>query len=106
MDIRQDALYYKGYLAGYKDGVRDGANGKTINMIEKDISQLPVEAMALSSRVHNCLKLAGCVYVKDVAKLDEFQISTMRGVGTKTASEIAKWLDRNGICYTAWSSYL
>ena len=45
-------------------------------------------------------------YISDVAKLSEQKIATMRNLGTKTASEIARWLDEQGISYSAWCRYL
>ena len=102
----QDNLYYKGYVAGYRDGIADVASGKTLNMIKSDVASLPVKAMGLSTRAYHCLQGAGCVYVADVMGLNEHTIATMRNLGTKTASEIARWLDGQGVCYSAWSKYL
>lgn len=102
----QDELYYKGYVAGYRDGITDAASGRNATAEEIDILNLPIKAMALSARAGNCLRLAGCTYIADVAALSEYAITTMRRLGTKTASEIAHWLDAQGICYSAWSKYL
>lgn len=102
----QDDLYRKGYLAGYRDGLKDASNGRTLQMVESDISNLPIQAMNLSSRAYNCLIRAKCEYIGDVISLSENKILTTRTLGAKTASEIADWLDRNGIRYSAWSKYL
>ena len=98
--------YYIGYLAGYRDGVRDAVAGKTTLLIESDITKLPITVMHLSVRAHNCLARAKCEFVEDVALLSEHAIITMRNLGPKTAREIAQWLDTHGICYSAWSQYL
>ena len=102
----QDDLYYKGYVAGYRDGIEDALNGRNTAADEKDILNLPIQAMPLSKRANNCLHLAGCTYIADVTALSEHTIATMRNLGTKTASEIAHWLDAQGICYSAWNKYL
>lgn len=106
METRTKDSYYKGYVAGYRDGVRDGANGRNLETLDSDIANYPIEVMALSSRAQNCLSKAGCTYIHDVVTLSEYTIETMRNLGTKTASEIAQWLDDHGICYSAWSKYL
>lgn len=105
MKAAQDDLYYKGYIAGYRDGISDAASGVTTKMIESDIANLRIKAMALSTRAHNCLLRAGCAYISDVMAFNEHTITTTRNIGAKTASEIARWLDEHGICYSAWSKY-
>lgn len=102
----QDDLYYKGYIAGYQDGIRDAAAGRNVKMTESDVMGLPIRGMALSVRASNCLSRAGCTNVADVAALSEHSIAVMRNMGTKTASEIARWLDAHGISFSAWSKYL
>lgn len=106
MEEQQNSLYYKGYLKGYQDGVRDALQGKTSQITKHDISQLPVKAISLSTRAQNCLTRAGCNCVADVAALSDQKIAAMRNLGTKTASEVARWLDANGIRYSAWNKYL
>lgn len=99
-------LYYIGYLAGYRDGVKDATEGKATLLIESDITKLPITIMQLSVRAKNCLARANCEFIEDVALLSEHALATMRNLGPKTAREIAHWLDDHGICYTAWSRYL
>ncbi|MBQ6840464.1 MAG: hypothetical protein IJO45_07195 [Oscillospiraceae bacterium] len=106
MNELQDGLYYKGYIAGYRDGIEDALNGRNRIADKNNILNLPIKAMSLSMRASNCLRLAGCIYIADVAALNEQAIATMRRLGVKTASEIAHWLDEHGICYSAWSKYL
>ena len=106
MEKTQDNPYYKGYIEGYRDGVRDACCGKTPKTIGNDIINLPIKVMALSTRANNCLSRAGCIYIADVAALNEHTIATMRNMGSKTAAEIAHWLDTHGLCYSAWSAYL
>lgn len=106
MQKNQDDHYYKGYIAGYRDGMTDAASGKTAAITESDVINLPIKGMALSTRAYNCLARADCVYIADVAALSEITIATMRNLGPKTASEIAHWLDEHGIRYSAWSRFL
>ena len=105
MTDHPDDLYYKGYIAGYYDGIAAAKQG-IITENTKDVSYLPIQAMAISSRAKNCLMHSGCIYIKDVSSLSEHAIASMRGLGTKTASEIACWLDDHGIRYSAWHKYL
>ena len=106
MDNRESKAYYKGYIAGYIAGVKDAESGDVKPFDMNNISSLPIGFMTVSSRGLNCLSGAGCVYISDVAKLDDNTIRTMRSMGTKTASEIAHWLDDHGIHFSAWSRYL
>ena len=99
-------LYYKGYIAGYRDGLKAAHSGNTMELCDEDITGLPILTMALSTRAYNCLIRAGCTYISDVAMLSEHQIATMRNLGKTTAAEIANWLDDHGIRYSAWSQYL
>lgn len=106
MKSQEADLYYKGYIAGYRDGLKAAHSGQSAELHDESVTGLPILAMALSSRARNCLTQAGCRYVSDVAMLSERQIATMRNLGTITAAEIANWLDTHGICYSAWNQYL
>lgn len=106
MEIKTDNQYYKGYIAGYREGIKAAASGKIPNPEDITVFDLPIKASGLSARACNSLHKAGCTYISDVVKLSEHTIATMRNIGTKTAAEIAHWLDDHGICYSAWSRYL
>lgn len=110
MEKPRDAIYYKGYTRGYLDGYRAGVNdiqkGKYRNLMEDDIAQLPIEAMEITSRAYHCLIGLGCQYVSDLLSLDEKELQRARGLGAKTAAEIARWLDDHGFPHTPWSRYL
>lgn len=106
MEALQRDSYYKGYIAGYRDGMADASNGKSIHMLEQDLTMLPIEALNLSARAFNCLTRAGCKYISDVVMLSSHKIATMRNLGPKSASEIAHSLDTQGIRYTNWCIYL
>ena len=106
MEDIQEQLFRKGYAAGYRDGVKQAIEGKAKQKQGCEISDMPIEITGLSPRARHCLIQAGCADIADVAMLSGDQIATMRGLGKKTASEIAQWLDENGICYTAWCEYI
>ena len=106
MKIQQNSMYRKGYLAGYRDGVASAIRNQSATMVDSDFTSFPISTMALSTRACNCLTRAGCTHIADVVALSEDTISRMRNLGTKTAAEIALWMEANGICYSAWSKYL
>lgn len=106
MKALQTGEYYKGYIAGYRDGVKAARDGVCTEFLNDGVTWLPVLAMELSTRAYNCLIHAGCVYVLDVVMLSPKQIATMRNLGKVSAAEIAHWLDAHGICYSVWSQYL
>ena len=105
MDTMQKEFYRKGYVAGYRDGLKAAEKGK-VPQYNNPTTVLPIQAMNVSSRAKNCLLHAGCLYVADVILLDEQRIATMRNLGLKTAMEIGCWLEENHIYHTAWSRYV
>ena len=106
MEIKTGSQYYKGYIAGYQAGIKAAVSGKIPNTEDASILEIPIKCSGLSARACNGLNKAGCTYIRDVVKLSEHTIATMRNIGTKTAAEIAHWLDDHGICYSAWCEYL
>lgn len=104
--MEKNSAYCKGYIAGYRDGIKDAFTGKNRLNVESDITALPIITMNLSTRAYNCLFRAGCRYVADVITMSEDTIRTTRNMGSKCAAEIALWLDRHGIRYTAWSKFV
>ena len=98
--------YKNGYIAGYWDGVKDACCGKAMQWQSKDMMNLPVKAMGISSRAINCLINSGCNRIGDVMQLSRSQIMCMRNLGPKTASEIARWVTEQGILSSAWSEYI
>ena len=102
----QNDSYRKGYIAGYRDGLKAAERGQTPQMEGNSIAKLPIQAMAVSTRAKNCLLHAGCWYVLDVIALDEHRISTMRNLGKRSASEVGRWLEGNGVCHSAWSRFI
>lgn len=106
MKKEQQELYRRGYAEGYRDGMMDALDGKKPPDADDEVSRLPVKAADLSARARNCLLGAGCTYMGDAAALSGKAVLTMRNLGEKTASEIARWLANHGICYSAWCKYL
>ena len=101
-----ESQYRKGYVAGYRDGVRDAVQGKIQENAEKDLLSLPVEVMQISTRARNCLKNVDCETIADVVALDADRILAIRRLGPKSAAEVARWLDGEGIGFNAWYQYL
>lgn len=94
--------YVLGYRAGYRDGQQKQVDATRPNYDDENIQYLPLEAMQLSVRVCNCLRLYGCRYVVDVAKVPADEILRMKGIGKVSADEIAQALTRLGIQDTGW----
>lgn len=101
-----NAPYTREYIAGYRDGVKDALDGKVGDWDNTDLGELPIKAMALSSRATNCLMNYGCSHVKYMIQLSSDRIMGMRNLGPKTASEIAGWLIEHDILCSAWSEYI
>ncbi len=98
--------YNKGYAQGYQAGLADGLAGKRPGDSWQELHSLPLEYLDLSVRARNCLTGWGCISVADVAALPEDAIVRMRGLGKRTADEIARALAAQNIRHTAWDSYL
>ena len=106
MKLSNNYVFCKGYLIGYRDGLRDGGSGSIENQDILDVRQLPVRAMGLSTRAHNCLTVMGCKTIADVIAIESKMIAATRNMGPKTASEIGMWLAEHGIHCSAWSEFL
>ncbi len=99
----QEKVYRQGYLAGYRDGIAAGRSGKAA---APELPDLPIEALGLSARAVNCLHAYHCERVADVARLSADTIGRMRGLGRRTADEIARSLLEHRILPTAWEAFL
>lgn len=110
MDKPRDGIYCKGYRNGYLDGYRDGMqlgqNGECKELEDNELLSLPIEAMEITTRAHNCLIRLGCRQISDLLELREENLLRAKNMGNITAAEIAGWLERNGFPYTAWSRFL
>lgn len=106
MNKPTDSGYYQGYIAGYRDAIAGTISGKAAHIAENDLAALPIKAMAISTRAHNCLLRAGCTNISDVANIRYSTLRHMRNMGNKTGAEIARWLDAHGFHFTAWAVYL
>ena len=100
-----ESQYRKGYVAGFRDGLM-AAGHKADSAIAENMQDLPIDAMQISARAKNCLVRIGCRYISEVAKLSDHSIAIMRGLGSKSAAEVAQCLDDMGIHYSAWCKYL
>lgn len=106
MEQIHEDRYEQGYLAGYRDGIRNVLNNRRTDTEENSIANLPIEVMTISTRARNCLARAGCISVADAAALDERTIIRTNQMGPKTTSEIAKWMICHGYAYTAWALFM
>ncbi len=98
-----ERAYRRGYSAGYQDGLAAAKLGKTEQPV---LLEMPLEALGLSIRALNCLRGANCQRVAEAAWLSEEDIHRMRGLGRKTADEIACNLNAHGIFCTAWDDFM
>ena len=105
-----DVFYSKGYKQGYADGyqagIEDMRKGRCVETFENEGTRLPIETMGISARARNCLRKAGCIYISDVLSLDRITIARLRNMGSKSAQEIAQWLESQDMPYSAWDVYL
>lgn len=106
MEEPKESEIYKAYITGYRDGVADAYSGKAQSHVSNDPSKIPVAVMGLPSHARNCLTRAGCNTLADVLALDEDAVCRMRGLGPKTAAEIAHWLADHYYFSRVWVHYL
>ncbi len=97
---KKEGIFMEGYRAGFLDGL--AAKDRDF---PKDLD-LPVEALELTVRPLNCLRVQGCRRVGEVANLDRDAILRMRNLGAKSADEIARALHRFRIFGTPWDAFL
>jgi hypothetical protein len=50
LNAAEQAIFNKGYLAGYRAGMLDAANGHTIDLEKADNGDIPISATSLSTR--------------------------------------------------------
>ena len=62
--------------------------------------------MKLSSHAYNCLYRYGYRQIGEIAKLPAEKIRVMKGIGKKTADEIARALHLCGIFGTDWDLHI
>lgn len=98
--------YHNGYWDGYSRGMEDQHNGNVQTDASNDFLDNPIEMLGLSPQALNCLRRLRITQVREVAALKESRISSLRNLGPKRASEIAKALRSYGIEHTAWNKYL
>lgn len=92
----------KAYHTGYLDGYQRGQKEK--NTIPGSLLDMPVELLGLSFHAKQCLLRKGMKSVREVASMEE-EILRMRGMGPKTAAEIARALQKHGVICTLWNKF-
>lgn len=94
----RDAAYRRGFAAGYERGQKE--KSKPVRDLD-----MPVEMMGLSYHSLSCLKRAGFHTVRELVGLQEEQILHIRGIGKKSATEIANALWELGVIDTYWNIF-
>jgi DNA-directed RNA polymerase subunit alpha len=67
------------------DGV---TGGDSSNAIPQQIMDMPVDALELSTRTHNCLRRADIATIGQILQMDEKQLKAVRNLGEKSLEEI------------------
>lgn len=106
MKQKADKAYSKGFQAGYRAGIDDATAGLLPQVPSGEILNQPLACIGLSTRSLNSLASNGLQRLGEITGLEAYQISVLRGVGTKSIREIAQVLRRNGITGTAWDLFL
>jgi DNA-directed RNA polymerase subunit alpha len=62
--------------------------GDSTNAIPQQIMDMPVDALELSTRTHNCLRRADIATIGQILQMDEKQLKAVRNLGDKSLEEI------------------
>jgi len=98
--------YIQGFHTGYKKAESDFSCGENHKCAMKDILELPIQALGLSTRVENCLIRAGCSSIQDVVNIQDPKIRRTRYMGPTAARDVARALDSFNIHCAVWMQYL
>ncbi len=66
---------------------------------ENDISLVKIENCGLSARARNCLARCGFVYLQELSKYTEKQVSKFYNLGVKSQEDIENIMKKYGIWY-------
>lgn len=64
------------------------SQGENANAIPQQIMDMPVDALELSTRTHNCLRRADIATIGQILQMDEKQLKAVRNLGEKSLEEI------------------
>jgi DNA-directed RNA polymerase subunit alpha len=95
----QVLVEYNQIIAGFNrntvdvGGVVGGVDGPvssvdSSNTIPQQIMDMPVDALELSTRTHNCLRRADIATIGQILQMDEKQLKAVRNLGEKSLEEI------------------
>lgn len=98
--------YRKGYHLGYCDGYNAKARTAPESNPASTVLDMPIEMLPLSARAINCLHINGYKSLQEIVNLNSDKIWCMRGLGIKTADEIARAIQNCGFQNTHWDRYL
>lgn len=103
--VEYERGYQKGYDAGYKQGIGDAPKGVVRTGTSVTISSLPLEALDLSIRAFNALKVAGFNVIGDITALTRREMIHIKNLGPKQRHEVAAGLHHYGITDTEWDLF-
>lgn len=103
--VEYERGYQKGYDAGYKQGLEDSPNDIAEGGTSVTISSLPLEALDLSIRAFNALKVAGFNVIGDITALTRREMIHIKNLGPKQRHEVAAGLHNYGITDTDWDLF-
>jgi DNA-directed RNA polymerase subunit alpha len=93
----QVLVEYNQIIAGFNRSASAGIDtsegepdlvGDSANTIPQQIMDMPVDALELSTRTHNCLRRADIATIGQILQMDEKQLKAVRNLGEKSLEEI------------------
>jgi len=92
----QVLVEYNQIIAGFNRNAQDpeltqdelDSNVDGANTIPQQIMDMPVDALELSTRTHNCLRRADIATIGQILQMDEKQLKAVRNLGEKSLEEI------------------
>lgn len=100
--------HQKGFTQGYREGYAAGLKAQSTNteaVENMDVMDLPLEAMPLTTRVRNALRINKCQNIRDIAALPIDSIRKARNLGSKGIQEVLSMLHTYGLTNTEWELY-
>ena len=102
----REEVYRQGYLCGYRTGYQDAVQDKENEVLrqvsENEVLDAPIETMDIPVRVVHCLDRLGYRTVREIANLPAARILSLRGIGKRSAVQVANALRAYGVEGTEW----
>ena len=93
------------YRNGYCDGYH-AAKAQTGSSLNRTANDCTIDMLPISERTKRCLRQKSLHKIQDLIDLSDQQITAIRGLGQKSATEIAVALEDLNIQNTCWAKYL